>query len=199
MKKYFLSLRMAASLAALVVASLSVSSVASAQQKLMPAQSEISFTSRQMGVPVSGSFKKFDSQIVFDPKKPELSKVSFAVDLLSADLGNPETESELKKPGWFNSLKMPVATFTSTSVKALGTLGSGKFEFAGKLAIKGISQNIVVPVTLIQAKDNTRVVGSFNLKRLDFKIGDGDWNDVSIVANEVTVNLKLAITGIAAP
>ena len=194
MKKYFLRL----TIPALLAASISVASSATAQQKLIPAESEISFTSRQMGVPVSGSFKKFDAQIVFDPKKPELSKVSFTVDLLSADIGNPETETELKKPGWFNSLKMPVATFTSTSVKALGTLGNGKFEFAGKLAIKGISQNIVVPVTLIQAKDNTRVVGSFNLKRLDFKIGDGDWNDVSIVANEVIVNLKLVVTGIAA-
>ena len=195
MKKHFLGL----TIPALLAASISVASSASAQQKLMPTQSEISFTSRQMGVPVSGSFKKFGAQIVFDPKKPELSKVSFTVDLLSADIGNPETETELKKPGWFNSFKMPTASFTSTSVKALGALGNGKFEFAGKLAIKGISQNIVVPVTLIQAKDNTRVVGSFNLKRLDFKIGDGDWNDVSIVANEVTVNLKLVVTGIAAP
>ena len=197
MKKYFLRL----TIPALLAASISVASSATAQQKLIPAESEISFTSRQMGVPVSGSFKKFDAQIVFDPKKPELSKVSFTVDLLSADIGNPETETELKKPGWFNSFKMPTASFTSTSVKALGTLGAlgnGKFEFAGKLAIKGISQNIVVPVTLIQAKDNTRVVGSFNLKRLDFKIGDGDWNDVSIVANEVIVNLKLVVTGIAA-
>ncbi len=195
MKKHFLGL----TIPALLAASISVASSAGAQQKLMPAQSEISFTSRQMGVPVSGSFKKFDAQIVFDPKKPELSKVSFTVDLLSTDIGNPETETELKKPGWFNSFKMPTASFTSTSVKALGALSNGKFEFAGKLVIKGISQNIVVPVTLIQAKDNTWVVGSFNLKRLDFKIGDGDWNDVSIVANEVTVNLKLVVTGIAAP
>jgi polyisoprenoid-binding protein YceI len=95
---------------------------------------------------------------------------------------------------WFNSAKVPQATFTSTSVKALG---GGKFEFAGKLAIKGISQPVVVPVTLTQNSGVTKAVGSFTLKRLDFKIGDGEWNDVSIVANEVAVNVKLALTGIA--
>jgi polyisoprenoid-binding protein YceI len=167
---------------------------ASAQQKLVPAQSEIAFVSKQFGVPVGGKFKKFDAEVAFDPKKVDAAKVNFTVDLLSADIGNSETEAELKKPGWFNSAKVPQATFTSTSVKALG---GGKFEFAGKLAIKGISQNVVVPVTLTQAAGVTKAVGSFTLKRLDFKIGDGEWNDVSLVANEVVVNVKLALTGIA--
>jgi polyisoprenoid-binding protein YceI len=56
---------------------------------------------------------------------------------------------------------------------------------------------VVVPVTLTQSAGVTRAVGSFTLKRLDFKIGDGEWNDVSLVANEVVVNIKLALTGIA--
>jgi polyisoprenoid-binding protein YceI len=164
-----------------------------AQQKLVPAESEISFVSKQLGVPVSGKFNKFDAEVSFDPKKPDAAKVNFTVDLLSADIGNAETETELKKPGWFNSAKIPAATFQSSAVKSLG---GGKFEFTGKLAIKGVSQNVMVPVTVTQAAGKTRAVGTFNLKRLDFKIGDGDWNDVSLVANEVVVNIKLALTGI---
>jgi hypothetical protein len=31
---------------------------------------------------------------------------------------------------------------------------------------------------------------------MDFRIGDGEWNDVSIVANDVAVHFKLALTGI---
>lgn len=164
-----------------------------AQQKLIPAESSIAFISKQFGVPVSGKFKKFDADVAFDPKKPEAAKVSFTVDLLSADIGNAETEAELKKPGWFNVAKVPAATFQSSGVKSLG---GGKFEFTGKLAIKGISQNVVVPVTITQRAAKSQVVGSFNLKRLDFKIGDGDWNDVSLVANEVVVNINLSLTGI---
>ncbi len=54
-----------------------------AQQKVLPAQSDISFTSRQMGVPVDGNFRKFDAQIAFDPKKPETAKIGFTVDQAS--------------------------------------------------------------------------------------------------------------------
>ena len=177
----------------LSVSIIGVSGAASAQQKLILAESEIAFTSKQLGVPVSGKFKKFDAEVLFDPKKPEAAKVNFTVDLLSADIGNSETEAELKKPGWFNSAKVPTATFQSSSVKSLG---AGKFEFSGKLAVKGISQNIIVPVTVTQSGGKSRVIGSFNLKRLDFKIGDGDWNDVTLVANEVVVNINLSLTGI---
>ncbi len=173
---------------------LSLSTPALAQQKLLPAESEIAFISKQLGVPVSGKFKKFDAQLVFDPKKPAAATINFTVDLLSADIGNAETEVELKKPGWFNSLKIPNAMFVSSSAKALG---ANKFEFTGKLSIKGVTQNIVVPITITQVKDKSRAVGTFTTKRLDFKIGDGDWNDVSLVANEVVVNINLMLTGIA--
>ena len=170
-----------------------LSVAAMAQQKLVPGESEIAFISKQLGVPVSGKFKKFDAEVSFDPKKPEAAKVNFTVDLLSADIGNSETETELKKPGWFNSAKVPTATFQSSSVKSVGP---GKFEFSGKLSVKGFSQQVAVPVTVTQSSGKSRVVGSFNLKRLDFKIGDGDWNDVTLVANEVVVNINLSLTGI---
>ena len=89
---------------------------ACAQQKLLPAQSEIAFTSKQMGVPVDGKFKKFDAQVAFDPKKPEVAKIGFTVDLGSASLGSSETEAELAKADWFNTKLFPQATFQSSSV-----------------------------------------------------------------------------------
>jgi polyisoprenoid-binding protein YceI len=172
-----------------------VASPAFAQQKLVPAQSEIAFTSKQMGVPVDGKFKKFDAQVAFDPKKPDAAKIAFTIDIGSASLGSAETEAELVKPDWFNTKLFPQATFQSGSVKALG---AGKFEVAGKLAIKGATHDVVVPVALAQAGGNTTATGAFTLKRLDFKIGDGDWKDTSMVANDVQVKFKLTLSGVAA-
>ncbi len=183
----------------LIVAALAALSAfvvpAFAQQTLVPAQSEIAFTSKQMGVPVDGKFKKFDAQMAFDPKKPDTAKIAFTVDLASVTFGATETEAEVAKPDWFNTKAFPQATFQSTSVKAAGP---GKFEVAGKLAIKGASQNVVVPVTVTQAGGATTASGAFAIKRLDFKIGDGDWKDTSMVANEVQVKFKLALTGVSA-
>ena len=148
-----------------------------------------------MGVPVEGKFKKFEAELNFDPKKPETSKIAFTVDLASVDIGNTETEKELGKPGWFDSLKVPQAKFMSTTIKSLG---SGKFEVAGKLAIKGNTRDVTAPITLTQTGGVTTARGEFTVKRLEFKIGDGDWNDTSLVANEVVVKLKLTITGMGA-
>ena len=167
----------------------------SAQQKLVAAQSDISFVSKQMGVPVEGKFKKFEADLNFDPKKPDTSKIAFTVDLASVDIGNTETEKELGKPGWFDSLKIPQAKFTSTAIKSLG---GGKFEVTGKLAIKGNTRDVTAPITLTQAVGVTTARSEFTVKRLEFKIGDGDWNDTSLVANEVAVRVKLTITGMGA-
>jgi polyisoprenoid-binding protein YceI len=169
-----------------------------AQQKINPAQSEIGFVSRQMGVPVDGKFRKWDAQLAFDPKKPEAGKVAFTIDTGSATLGSAETDAEVPKAPWFNVAKFPQASFASTTIRSTG---AGKLEVAGKLTIKGQVHDVVVPVLLSQsgAAPNllTTASGSFNIKRLDFKIGEGEWADTSMVANDVVVRFKLAVTGVA--
>ena len=184
-----LSLKFAAALAL----SAAVAAPALAQQKLVPAQSEIAFVSKQMGVPVEGRFKKFDAQITFDPAKPETSKMAFTIDIASASFGAPETDAELPKASWFNTAKFPQATFQSGAVKSAGP---GKLEVAGKLTIKGNVRDVVVPVALTQAGATTTATGTFVLKRLAFKIGEGEWADTSMVADDVTVKFKLALTGV---
>lgn len=176
--------------AALAVASLP----AAAQQKLIPAQSQIGFEIKQMGVPVAGQFKKFDAQISFDPGKLAASKVSFSVDIASATLGVPEMDVELPKPTWFHSAKFPQAQFTSTGFKSLG---AGKYEVAGKLAIKGQQRDVLVPLAMSQSGALTTATGVLPIKRLAFKIGDGEWADTSMVADEVQVKFKLALSGVA--
>lgn len=182
-------------LAGLLLASTSLLAAgpALAQQKLLPEQSEIRFVSRQMGVPVEGQFKKFDAQIAFDPARPATSTVKFTVDTGSATLGVPATDAELPRPVWFNVAKFPQATFESSAVKALG---GDRFEVAGTLSVKGHQQNVVVPITLAQAGANTVATGQFTIKRLAFKIGENEWADTSMVADDVQVRLKLTLSGV---
>lgn len=166
---------------------------AQAQQKLLPAQSEVGFVTKQMGVPVEGRFKKFDAALNFDPAKPEASKLAFTVDIASATLGSPEPDAELPKPAWFNTAKFPQATFQSSAVKGLG---GGKYEVIGKLTIKGSARDVAVPVALAQNGSVTMASGQFTLKRLAFRIGDGEWSDTSMVADDVQVKFKLALSGV---
>ena len=163
--------------------------------KLVPGQSEVAFVTKQMGVPVDGRFTRFDAQVMLDPKKPETGSVAFTIDMASASLGVPETDAEMPKPIWFNVAKYPKASFKSASIKGLG---GGKFEVAGKLDIKGTVRDVVVPVTITQAGANSTATGSFVLKRLEYKIGEAEWADTTVVANDVTVKFKLVMTGLGA-
>ena len=163
-------------------------------QQVVPAQSEIGFVSKQMGVPVEGKFKQWTAKIAFDPKKAEAGSVAFTLQTGSASFGAAETDAEVPKAEWFNVAKFPQASFASSAIKALG---GGKFEVRGKLAIKGATQDVVVPVIVTQTGAASTATGSFVIKRLDFKIGEGEWADTSMVANDVTVKFKLALTGIA--
>lgn len=179
-----------------VLATLLVASVAlpaAAQQKLLPAQSELSFVAKQMGVPVSGQFKRFDAQVSFDAAKLATSKVAFTVDMGSATMGNVEADSALPTLPWFNTPKFPQATFTSSAFKALG---AGKYELAGQLSIKGQAREVLVPLTMTQSGAVTVATGVVPIKRLAFKIGEGDWADTSMVADDVQVKFKLALSGV---
>jgi polyisoprenoid-binding protein YceI len=163
-------------------------------QKLVAEQSTISFVSKQMGVPVEGKFGKIDAQINFDPKKLDAAKISFTIDTSSAVIGDAETIRELKKPTWFDVAKHPTASFIASKVTAAG---AGKFEVAGNLSIKGASKPVTTVVTLSQKSGLSTIEGSLPVKRLDFKLGDGDWKDTSIVADEVQIKFKLVVNGIA--
>lgn len=167
--------------------------LAASAQQLLPAQSEIAFVSRQMGVPVSGRFKTFDAKLAFDPAKPAAASIAFTVDMASATLGDRETDAELPKPVWFAVAQFPKATFQSSAVKRLDAT---RFEVAGKLSIKGVSSEVLVPVTLAQTGAQTVATGSFPIKRLTFRIGDQEWSDTSMVADAVQVNFRFTLTGV---
>jgi len=156
---------------------------------LQPEKSDVTFTFKQMGVPVDGKFKKFEAQLDFDAKKPEAGKIAFTVDLGSVSLGDPSFDKELAGATWFDTKRNGKATFVSTGIKATGP---GKYDVAGKLTIKGAVRDLVVPITVAGGVAS----GSVPIKRLDFKIGDGEWADTSIVANDVTVKFKLAFAGL---
>ena len=176
-----------------LIATAFLGTAAQAAQTLVPAQSAVNFEAKQMGVPLKGQFKKFDAQIAFDAAKPENSKIHFTVDTGSATMGAKETDAELPKADWFNVAKFPQAVFDSTAVKALG---GGKYQVDGKLSIKGQVQNVSIPVQLAQSGTTTTATGTLPLKRLQFKIGEGEWGDTSMVADEVQVQFKLALTGV---
>ena len=184
-----MSRRVLASLLALGMA-LAFATTAAAQRVIVE-KSDIRFVSKQMGVNFEGRFRKWNANVQFRPRELAKSKAEFTIDLVSIDLASADSENEAKDRMWFDMATYPVARFVSTSFR---NTGPDKYDVAGQLTLKGVTKDIVVPVAFTKdAAGNSVAEGSFVLKRLEFKIGEGLWSDTDTIANEVVVRVKMVM------
>lgn len=152
------------------------------------AKSSVSATFKQMNVPVESKFKKHNIVIDYNDKSPEASKATVEIDTASLDLGDADMNKEVAKKEWFNSSQFPKATFTSTSIKSAG---AGKLTVTGKLTIKGKAADVSFPLNVKADGKNQIFDGALPIKRLAFSIGEGEWKDTSMVADEVIIKFHV--------
>jgi polyisoprenoid-binding protein YceI len=148
--------------------------------------SKISFTYNQFGSRAYGTFGKFDATLDFDTAHPTAAHAKLTIDLASIDAGS-DANSELQKPGWFNTADYPVATFESTGVKALG---NRHYLITGNLTLRGMTRELQVKVLLKPERAIGIFDGDIILKRSDFKIGEGEWGD-TVVSNDINIRFRI--------
>jgi polyisoprenoid-binding protein YceI len=156
--------------------------------KTDPAKSRVSAVFKQMNVPVEAPFKKFTAAIDYDAAKPELAKASVEIDTASLDVGDADMNKEVAKKDWFNAAQFPKASFVSSSIKPAG---AGKLNVSGKLAIKGKSTDVSFPLTVKTEAGKQVFEGALPIKRLAYNIGEGEWKDTSMVADEVVIKFRV--------
>ncbi|QGZ40023.1 polyisoprenoid-binding protein YceI [Pseudoduganella flava] len=156
--------------------------------KTDPAKTSVSAVFKQMNVPVESKFKKYAIALDYDAAKPDASKATVEVETASLDMGDPEYNKEITKKEWFNSAQFPKATFVSSSIKSAG---AGKLNVTGKLTIKGKVTDVTFPVTIKTEGGKQVFDGAVPIKRLTYNIGEGEWKDTSMVADEVTIKFHV--------
>lgn len=175
-------------LLSVALASLFVAGAGAAPLKTDPAASRVSATFKQMNVPVEAPFRNFSAQIDYDAAKPAASRATVEIATASFDIGDAMYNKEVAKKEWFDSAQFPKASFVST---AIAPAGAGKLNVSGKLTLKGRSANVTFPLT-VKAEGGKQVFeGQLPIKRLAFNIGDGEWKDTSMVADEVVIKFRI--------
>lgn len=174
-------------LAAAVIC-LALPAIAATALKTDAAKSSVTITFKQLNVPVDAKFRKFNAQISYDAAKPETSKAIVDIDIAGFDLGDPEYNKEVMKKEWFNAAQFPKASFVSSQIKAGA---AGKLDVAGKLTIKGKTSDVSFPLTVKKDGANQIFEGALPIKRLSYNIGEGEWKDTSMVADEVTIKFRV--------
>jgi polyisoprenoid-binding protein YceI len=156
--------------------------------KTDPAKSTVTATFKQMNVPIDAKFKQFSASIDYDAAKPDASKASVEINIASFDLGDPEYNKEVTKKEWFNAAQFPKASFVSTSIKSAG---AGKLTVTGKLTIKGKTADISFPLSVKSEGGKQIFDGALPIKRLAYNIGEGEWKDTSMVADDVIIKFHV--------
>ena len=172
-------------LASLLAVTLAASA---APLKTDTAKSAITATFKQMNVPVEAKFRTFNARLDYDPAKPAAASAAIDIDTASLDVGDPDMNKEVAKKDWFNSAQFPKATFVSSAIKPAG---AGKLNVTGKLTIKGKSANVTFPATVRAQGGKQLFEGALPIRRLAYNIGDGEWKDTSMVADEVVIRFRV--------
>ena len=172
----------------LTLLGLSLAASAATLLKTDAAKSSVSVVFKQMNVPVEAKFKKFNIVIDYNAAAPDAAKASVDIDTASLDVGEAEMNQEVAKKDWFNSAQFPKATFASTAIKAAGP---GKLNVSGKLTIKGKATDVSFPLSVKNEAGKQVFEGVLPIKRLTYNIGDGEWKDTSMVADDVSIKFRV--------
>ena len=185
--------------AALLTALLSAATWAAApaavtHYALDPARSSLEFTFVQAGALNKGKFTKLLVTFDFAPDNLEASRLDVTVEMSSLDTGDKERDDTLRGADLFDLAKFPQARFSATRINKTA---SG-YEAVGKLTMRGVTRETRVPFTFRSADEQGHPVGYLTgkttLKRLDFGVGQGDWQSTEWVGNDVTVSYTLRLT-----
>lgn len=162
--------------------------VLAAPLKTDPANSSVTAVFRQMNVPVEGVFKRFTARVDYDPARPQASKAEVQIDTTTLDIGDEEMNKEVGKKEWFHTAQYPRASFVSTAIRAGAP---GKLTVDGKLTIKGRTANVRFPLTVKDAGGKYLFEGQLPIRRTAFNVGEGDWLDTSMVADQVIIKFRI--------
>jgi polyisoprenoid-binding protein YceI len=165
--------------------------IAAAALKADPAKSSFSIVFKQLNVPIEAKFNKATMQVSFDSAKPETAQARVEIDIASFDLGDPEYNAEVLKKEWFNAAQFPKATFVSSAMTAVKGGRGDTFNVTGKLTIKGKTADVAFPLTVKKEGAAQVFEGTLPIKRLAFGIGEGEWKDTSVLADEVLIKFRV--------
>jgi polyisoprenoid-binding protein YceI len=167
---------------------LSTSAHALEYKSIQAEKSSVTFNYKQMGVAMDGKFKKFSSQLSFDPAKVAAAKATIDIELASIDTGSSDADQEVVGKAWFNTATFPKAVFVSSQIKQTAP---NQYQVVGKLTIKGQTKEISFPLKHTPQGTTGQFTGGFTLHRADFLIGEGMWAKFDVVANDIQVNFQL--------
>ncbi|MBC8154174.1 MAG: YceI family protein [Bacteroidetes bacterium] len=157
---------------------------AAGQPNWKTTKASVTFTIRNAGLGVDGSFAGFVGNLMFDPAAPEKAQLSASVDAGTLETGINMRNNHLKKPDYFDVAAHPRITLKSTAVQKKGaTSYIGTFA----LTLKGTTRTVTVPFTVNQTGTTAQFAGEFPINRRDYGVGGKSL----LLSDNVTIRIEV--------
>ncbi|WP_419420298.1 YceI family protein [Legionella sp. D16C41] len=178
------------SIASLFSFSLSLFSANLPSWKILPNQSNITFTAIQNHAPVSGQFKRFNGKIIADTEHYQASEIEINIDIASLTASYRDLVSMLLSAEWFDVKKYPTATFKANNFKKIN---ENTYLATGELTIRDKTSPLTLTFTLEKNTQGYAIVqGYTTIKRTFFGVGQGSWAETDTINDEVKITFKIA-------
>ena len=164
-----------------------------AQPAWKPIKAAVTFTIRNAGFTVDGSFSGFAGVLAFDPAAPDKAQLTATIETATLNTGNGLRDGHLKKPDYFD-----VATFPRISLKSVRVAKSSTNAYVGTfdLTIKTTTRPVQIPFTFARTGTTGTFAGSFTIDRVQYGVGKKSF----LLSNEVRIDFKIDVqaAGVAA-
>lgn len=155
-------------------------------------ESRLAFIGSQSGDEFEGEFEEFTTDIVFDPEDLENARVEVVIETASVNSGSSQRDSSIRDEGLLDVESYPQARFVAETFRETG---DGQYEAEGELTLRETTREVVLPFTLEIEADGedrrARAEGELAINRLDYGVGQGQWEDTSQVGAEIVIHFVI--------
>ncbi|HEY4156069.1 MAG TPA: YceI family protein [Puia sp.] len=161
-----------------------ISRISFAQLHPVEKESKISFTIKNFGFNVTGSFSAPSGEIRFDPDNPADARFDVSVSAASINTDNNLRDGHLRGEDYLDTKNYPRIRFVSVRVQPARKKGS--YQMTGNLTIRDKTKEISFPFTADPSGTGYLFAGDFKINRKEFGVGGS-----STVSDNLTVELKV--------
>ena len=160
------------------------------QWAVITEQSTLGFSNNYDGIEFDGEFSTFNAELFFDASAIDTGFFDVTIDTASVTTFNPDWDSSLPDEEWFNILQFPEAHYRASAFIKEGD----KYIAQGQLTLKGFSRAVPLRFTWVERDDGkVNFNGTATVKRTDFGIGSGLWQDDATIGFDVEVKVVLLL------
>jgi polyisoprenoid-binding protein YceI len=153
------------------------------------AASKLEFTGTQAGAEFTGIFRAYAASVEFNPGALEQARIEVQIQLATVDSKDKDRDKIILGPDIFDTANFPVAHYITRSIAKSGN----GYTALGALTLRGVTKDVAINFQFVPANESAKLIGTAQLKRLDFGAGQGDWRSTEWVGDPIRISFNLLL------